>query len=238
MRKLFLCVIAMVCALSASAEGGIGRAVERIPFRMPEEYSEETPVMFAVRTNLLVPALNIGAEVPIGDRWSVSADYYYPWIWPSKKNKNCFEFLGWSAEGRYWFGKDRTAKDRLLGHSAGLYGAGGYYDFERNYRGQQGEFVSVGLDYTYAMPIGRKRKMNLEFTFALGYIHSWGRAYKVHGDYGPLFKDEGDIRFDYVGPTKVAVNLVVPFTGGVLNETVQNHIPRPFVDHSCFFLPA
>lgn len=66
MRKLFLCVIAMVCALSASAEGGIGRAVERIPFRMPEEYSDETPVMFAVRTNLLVPALNIGAEVPIG----------------------------------------------------------------------------------------------------------------------------------------------------------------------------
>jgi outer membrane protein OmpA-like peptidoglycan-associated protein len=35
----------------------------------------------AVRSNLLVPALNVGVEAPIGTHWSVGADYYFPWIW-------------------------------------------------------------------------------------------------------------------------------------------------------------
>ena len=167
--------------------------------------------LYALRTNLLVPALNIGAEVPLGERWSVSADYYYPWIWPSKMNRNCFELLGWSVEGRYWFGRDRQPQQRLRGHSVGLYAAAGYYDFERNYQGQQGEFVSTGLDYTYAMGIGRRKRLNLEFTLALGYIRSWGRNYTVPGPGGELYPEPGTVIFDYVGPTKAAVSLVVPF---------------------------
>lgn len=167
--------------------------------------------LYALRTNLLVPVLNIGAEVPLGERWSVSADYYYPWIWPSKMNRNCFELLGWSAEGRYWFGRDRQPQQRLRGHSVGLYAAAGYYDFERNYQGQQGEFVSTGFDYTYAMGIGRRKRLNLEFTLALGYIRSWGRNYTVPGPGGELYPEPGTVIFDYVGPTKAAVSLVVPF---------------------------
>lgn len=194
----------IVCLLIAS-----GSAVKAESGRY--ERADEAPVMIAARSNLLVPALNVGAEMPLGNRWSVAADYYYPWIWPGKRNRNCFEMLAWSAEGRYWFGKDRTSKDRLLGHSIGIYGAGGYYDFERNFKGQQGEFISTGVDYTYAMPIGKKKRVNLEFTFALGYIHSWGRNYHVLDDFGPLFKEDGEIRFDYVGPTKAAVSIVVPF---------------------------
>lgn len=176
-----------------------------------EKESRGEPLLFAFRSNLLVPALNIGAEVPLGERWSVSADYYYPWIWPSKMNRNCFELLGWSVEGRYWFGRDRQPQQRLRGHSVGLYAAAGYYDFERNYQGQQGEFVSTGLDYTYAMGIGRRKRLNLEFTLALGYIRSWGRNYTVPGSGGELYPEPGTVIFDYVGPTKAAVSLVVPF---------------------------
>ena len=175
-----------------------------------ELFDKDKPMVVAVRTNLLVPALNVGAEVPLGDRWSVSADYYYPWIWPAKKNRNCFELLGWSAEGRYWFGKDRTEQDRLLGHSAGVYAAGGYFDIERNYKGRQGEFISAGIDYTYAMALGRKGYVNMEFTLAFGYIHSWNTRYTVSGPYGPLYREPGTEMFDYFGPTKVAVSLVVP----------------------------
>lgn len=167
--------------------------------------------LWALRTNLLVPALNVGAEIPIGDRWSVSADYYFPWIWPGKTNRNCFELLGWSVEGRYWFGNDRQSQQQLRGHSVGLYAAAGYYDFERNYKGQQGEFVSTGLDYTYAMGIGKRKRLNLEFTLALGYIRSWGRNYNVPGANGELYPEPGTVIFDYVGPTKAAVSLVVPF---------------------------
>ena len=167
--------------------------------------------LWALRTNLLVPALNIGAEFPIGNSWSVSADYYFPWIWPNKTNRNCFELLGWSVEGRYWFGKDRQPQQRLRGHSVGLYAAGGYYDLEWNYSGQQGEFVSTGLDYTYAMAVGKRKRLNLEFTLAVGYIRSWGRSYNVPGAGGELYPEPGTVIFDYVGPTKAAVSLVVPF---------------------------
>ena len=167
--------------------------------------------LLSARSNLLVPLLNAGVEIPLGNRWSVAADYYYPWIWPSQKNKNCFELLGWSVEGRYWFGKGRQASDRLKGHSVGVYMAAGYYDFERNFRGMQGEFVSPGVDYTYSMAVGKAKRVHLQFTLALGYIHSWGRTYDVYGEYGELYPDEGTLMWDYFGPTKAAVSIVVPF---------------------------
>ena len=180
---------------------------------VPAEPKESRVPVAALRTNLLVPALNVGAEIPIGNRWSVGADYYYPWIWPDKTNKNCFEFLGGSLEGRYWFGKDRTPSDRLKGHSIGLYAAAGYYDFEKDFEGLQGEFVSTGLDYTYAVGLGRKKRVNLEFTLALGYIHAWNRTYSVPGPEGALYPDDGIMMFDYFGPTKAAVSFVVPIFG-------------------------
>ena len=180
------------------------------PLSLSKVPSSKVPLA-SVRTNLLVPALNVGMELPIGNNWSVAADYYFPWLWPNKKNENCFEFLGWSAEGRYWFGRNRSAQDRLKGHSIGLYFAGGYYDFERNYRGMQGEFISPGVDYTYSMAIGRRKNLHLQFTLAVGYIRSWGRPYNVFGSYGDLYPDEGTLIWDYVGPTKAAVTLVVPF---------------------------
>ena len=167
----------------------------------------------ALRTNLLVPALNVGLEIPVGNKWSVAADYYYPWFWPNQKNKDCFEFLGVSLEARRWFGRNRQPADRLKGHSIGFYAAAGYYDFEKDYRGMQGEFVSPGIDYTYSMAVGKKKRLNLSFTLAVGYIRSWGRTYNVYGDYGELYPDAGTVIWDYIGPTKAAVTLSVPLYG-------------------------
>ena len=188
-------------ALSSQAKDSVSEPV-------PEQSG--VPLL-SLRSNLLVPILNVGAELPLGNRWSVAADYYFPWIWTSQKNRNCFELLGWSVEGRYWFGKGRQASDRLKGHSVGVYMAAGYYDFERNFRGMQGEFVSPGVDYTYSMAVGKAKRVHLQFTLALGYIHSWGRTYDVYGEYGELYPDEGTLMWDYFGPTKAAVSIVVPF---------------------------
>ena len=171
----------------------------------------ENPVtILAIRSNLLLPALNVGAELPVGNRSSFAVDHYYPWAWPDKSNKDCFELLGWSAEYRFWFGKEREPSRRLLGHSVALYGSGGYYDFEKDYTGIQGEFFGGGVDYTYAIALGKKGRVNMEFTLAVGYIHANSRKYKVLSDYGPLFKEDGDILFDYFGPTKAAISIVVP----------------------------
>ena len=176
----------------------------------PTPAKEVRKPVVAVRSNLLVPALNIGVEVPIGTHWSVGVDYYYPWIWPKRDNKNCFEFLGWGIEGRYWFGKERTVFDRLQGHSLGVYGYMGYYDFERNYHGHQGEFVNVGIDYTYAMAVGKKKAVHFEFSLGVGYIYSQARKYTVIEANGPLISDKITKTIGFFGPTKANVSLVVP----------------------------
>ena len=167
------------------------------------------PIM-ALRSNLLVPALNIGVEVPIGNYVSIGADYYFPWIWPKRDNKNCFEFLGWGVEARYWFGRNRTVFNRLQGHSLGLYGYMGYYDFEYNFHGYQGEFANIGLDYTYAMAVGKKKGLHLEFSLGIGYIYSQARKYTVIEPGSPLISDKITKKVGFFGPTKANISLVVP----------------------------
>lgn len=181
--------------------------IERIVSQEPLEIRK--PVV-AVRSNLLVPALNVGIEVPIGTNWSVAADYYFPWVWPKRDNKNCFELLAWGVEGRYWFGRNRTVFDRLQGHSLGLYGYMGYYDFERNYHGHQGEFVNVGIDYTYAMAVGKKKAVHFEFSLGIGYIYSQARKYSVIESGAPLISDKITKKVGFFGPTKANISLVVP----------------------------
>ena len=167
------------------------------------------PVL-AFRSNLLLPALNVGVEVPIGNSWSVGLDYYYPWAWPKSDNKDCFELLTWGLEGRYWFGRNRTEFDRLQGHSLGLYGYVGYYDFERDYRGSQGEFFNVGIDYTYAVAVGKRKSVHFEFSLGVGYIYSEARKYTVIEPGSPLISDKITKQFNFIGPTKATISLVVP----------------------------
>ena len=192
------------------------RAAEPIlPFDLPRKSAEaeQTPLfkpVVAFRSNLLVPALNFGVEVPIGKHWSVAADYYYPWVWPKRDNKNCFELLSWGFEARYWFGRNRTVYNRLQGHSIGLYGYVGYYDFEYNFHGYQGEFANVGLDYTYAMAVGKKKRVNLEFSLGLGFIYSQARKYSVIEENAPLISDKITKTIGFFGPTKANISLVVP----------------------------
>ena len=186
------------------------RVVEpNVPSKPVVQIEERKPVM-AFRSNLLVPALNVGVELPIGNHWSLGADYYYPWVWPKRDNKNCFEFLGWGIEARYWFGRNRTAFDRLKGHSLGLYGYMGYYDFEYNFHGHQGEFANIGLDYTYAMAVGKRKQVHFEFSLGVGCIYSQARKYTVIESGAPLISDKITKTIMFFGPTKANISLVVP----------------------------
>lgn len=165
--------------------------------------------LFYLRTNLLVPLSNFGVEFCIDNNWSVGADYYFPWIFRNPDHMNCFQILGGGIEGRYWFGNSRTEEDRLEGHSVGINLSGGYYDFERGYTGNQGEFVSIGADYLYSLPIFNDR-MHLEFTVGLGYIYSYVKPYDVFEPGGKAYKRGYTKNFNWVGPTKAGVSLVVP----------------------------
>ena len=160
-----------------------------------QETDHPRKLLLEARTNLLLPALNVGAELPLGNSWSIGADWYYPWLFRNADHRNCVQALALNLEGRYWFGRGRTPERRLLGHSIGLFTMAGYYDFERNYKGLQGEFATVGVDYLYALPVFKK-KMRLELSLGVGYFYSQARQYEVY------------IR--YFGPVKANVALVLP----------------------------
>ncbi|MBQ6954177.1 MAG: DUF3575 domain-containing protein, partial [Bacteroidales bacterium] len=191
------------------------------PFAAPAQAPADKSYLFSLRTNLLLPALNVGIEVPLGSHWSVGADWYYPWLWRPKHAQGvdysgwCVEALGLNLEGRYWFRSHKVNGQRTAptGHSVGLYAMAGYYDFERNYKGLQGEYATVGVDYLYAIPVFKK-KLRLELSLGVGYFYSLARNYEVYSQGGKGYKVKDMAKsIQYFGPTKATVSLVIPIYG-------------------------
>lgn len=174
----------------------------------------------AFRSNLLLPAMNIGVEVPVGNRLSVAADWYYPWAWRPWMNsvypsqKNCAQLLGGYVEARYWFGDRHApglskAKFRLSGHSLAITGAGGYYDYGQNWKGKQGEFYAIGLDYMYSAILG-KGGAHMDFDLGIGFFQMQSRNYEVYETGGKLYGDLERFHFGSLIPIKAGVSIVLP----------------------------
>ena len=222
-------IVAPVYRDAPEHESGSMEAAPRRPVPHLDTLLRE-PV-FAFRTNLLLPAMNLGVEVPIGNRWSVAVDWYYPWAWRLWMNaefpaqKNCFQMLGGYAEARYWLGKthrpgDDNRKYRLGGHSIALVGAAGYYDFGREWTGHQGEIGAIGLDYLYSRILG-KGGAHLDFDLALGYAFTQYRDYVVYEEGGKLFGDGTQYRLGRFIPIKAGVSLVVPIFRQIRKEDAE-----------------
>ncbi len=208
-----------LAAVAASAN--IREDLRKKPRRFRNDSLWRSPVL-AIRTNLLLPLLNVGMEIPVGNRWSIAADWYSPWLWRQWGNRfyepqrYCFEGLGGYLEGRYWFGNNHMRntecnKYRLSGHSLGLIVAAGYYDLQWNWVGKQGEYGAVGIGYMYSVPVGRKAGVHLEFEIAFGYMTTAWRSYEVHEPGGRLIGDWKDGSWGGPVPLKAGFNLVVPF---------------------------
>ena len=190
----------------------------------PGAYPEWRKTIIAPRSNLLVPGMNIGLEIPIKDNWSIGLDYYYPWF-VSKENLWCGEMLGWFIDAKYWFpGKKYQWEDasRLKGHAIGVYGGIGYYDYQNKAHGIQGEYLDLGIDYTFALPVAED-KLRLEFNIGVGYIYTLYRPYYPSSDYEDLIKEPG-IKYrstNFIGPTRASVSLVYPITVKVKHPEVK-----------------
>lgn len=165
---------------------------------------------WALRTNLLVPAANVGVVWPVGRHLSLAADWYYPWIWPPKRNAWCVELLGLGLEGRWWLRDGSDPYLRMTGHSFGCTLMAGYYDFEADSRGLQGEYLQVGLDYGWSFPVFHER-CRLTLVAGAGWLHSRFRTYTVYEPYGRLYRD-GDWtdKWNWFGPTRLEVSLAIP----------------------------
>jgi hypothetical protein len=191
------------------------------------EPAKQKTTILALKTNLLYDAatlLNYSIEVPITQRFSLLWYHQFPWWrWGEGNNEHCIRFLSIGAEGRWWFkpmprpqmGR-RVQRDKLMGHFVGVYSESGKWDFEwKRSICHQGEHWSVGFSYGYAMPIGKKKRVNLEFALSVGYLSMGYRNYFPSSDYSELYINENGIgRIKYFGPTKLKVSLVVPFNIG------------------------
>lgn len=192
----------------ASADSsGLVLSELRIPQRAVQSWRESREI-FYLSSNLLCPLANVGVDVALGNTWSMGLGYSYPWLWRAADHKHCFQLLSWAVDAHYWFGA-RSYEDRLEGHSVGMSASFGYYDFERNYQGWQGEFAAVAADYRYAWPIFDDR-LHLQFSLSFAYLYSVARPYGVPERGGKAYKRNYTQRLHYLGPNAVELSLVLP----------------------------
>ncbi len=171
-----------------------------------EEWPQRT--LFALKTNLLFDAVtlvNIECEVPIGNRYSVAGEWIFPW-WLSESRQRCIELLCGTIETRYWFG-EREGVEQLTGWCAGLYFGAGYYDFEWDSVGYQGELLlSGGLSGGYAHSIGKN--LRLDYSIGVGMLTTKYRKYNAQqcgNDWNLLRVKSGTKR--WFGPTRCRISL-------------------------------
>lgn len=169
---------------------------------------------FALKTNLLfdlATIINAEIEVSFTDRWSIAAEFMFPW-WLDQKNQYCLQLFSAIVEGKYWFGKHDPKSDyylsdkRMLGWFAGLYVGGGLYDIEWGGEGIQGEFfLAAGVSGGYAHRIARNLRM--EYSLGIGFMQTDYRRYiPIKG--GEILEWQNNGRFSWIGPTRAKVSLV------------------------------
>ncbi len=182
-----------------------------------EPTTEQQPaVLLALKTNLLldlVTAINLGVEVPIGNKFSVVAEVLYPW-WRSWDKNFTMQIESYHGELKYWLG-ERTRENRLTGWSVGAYGGWGKYDLQPfSEEGVQGDFYDVGALVSYSHSITKRNNLYLEYMIGVGYLST------KYNDYYMAYDTEeyGDIKvipypwmnhyLKSVLPTRCGVSLV------------------------------
>ena len=172
--------------------------------------------LLAVKTNLLfdaLTALNIEIEFPIGDRFSVTGEWVFPW-WTFDNGKadskrHCLQILNGNIEGKYWFG-NRASRPRMTGWFTGLYVGAGLYDIEYNRKGYQGEFMIMGgISSGYAHTINKSGTLRMEYSLGIGYMQTDYRRYEDRFDEQRWHSIRQETaRYSWFGPTKIKVSLV------------------------------
>ena len=188
----------------------------------------------AIKTNLLFDAatlFNIEVEVPLGKKFSVLAEWTFP-FWgglgnaggvapvPTYSERYTLQMLSGGLEARYWFPRSQAMDDRarrwgdynaLNGWFVGLYGGAGVYDFQWKGEGMQGEFyIASGISAGYAHPIAKH--LHMEYSAGVGYVAT--RYYNYTGmDGHKVVNIRPDGKFDrrqqsFFGPTKLKIALV------------------------------
>lgn len=165
----------------------------------------------ALKTNLVNDALlspNIGVEVGLAPKWTLDVSGGLN-LWKIKEHRWKHAFL--QPEARYWFCQ------RFSGHFVGVHALGGIYNFGKlginmNFLGSdfrklrhnryQGWAAGAGVVYGYAWPV--HKHWNIEAALGFGWLYTRFDSYPCQ-KCGTKLQDNKP--HNYVGPTKLAVNV-------------------------------
>ena len=178
---------------------------------------EKQESVLALKTNLLYDlgtVLNFGVEYyPHDSRWSVAANYTFPW-WSKDKSHRYLQLIDGELEVRRYFDKEASH----AGHYLAAYVHGNYFDFSFDAeRAWQGEGMGGGLSYGYVWRPWKDKRWKVEAFVRLGYYHSLYDPYHASDPYnGKYYYDwDGAIedfkrrnhRFRWFGPTGLGITL-------------------------------
>ena len=169
----------------------------------------------ALKSNILYASgtINLGAEVGLAPKWTLDVSgNYNGWV---RSHGRTWKHWMLQPEARYWF------CDRFTGHFVGVHAHGGQYNVgnlkndisflgsdlsKLSDRRYQGWFVGAGIAYGYSWILSRY--WNVEAEIGVGYAYTRFDAYPC-ADCGTKLIDGKS--HHYVGPTKVALNLIYVF---------------------------
>ena len=196
---------------------------------------ERTP-LFALTTNLLYTSatvftgfhsvpLTIGVEVPVGQHWSVYSNYMAtaPWrAWDN--NAECAELIHldlgakWYPGGSFYQPFVRKQNRELLDgwYAYGAVGAG-YYDFERNGKGYQGEEILGTLGLGYGLTLGKN--WSLDFALGVGPMFTQYRYYIARNNNQYLvYQYSGTMQYFGVTDAKVTLRYLLHYNKKVKSQ--------------------
>lgn len=165
----------------------------------------------AVRTNLLMPATNVGFAVHIGRKGkaSVALDVFGPWPGSLLPEGYRLDVLGAGLEFRWWFRNATSLNRAMTGLSIGVSGRAAIWDVEWKGEGNQGEGFTVGADLSWTVPAGACRFM---FTLGAGMaVATWEPYHTYEGDKNLYRLGEWHKDLRWYGPVRAGVTLIVPF---------------------------
>lgn len=170
----------------------------------------------ALKTNLLSDGFlnpNAAVEIALAPKWTLDVSGQFN-LWKLSDQR---QWRHWAAqpEARYWF------CDRFAGHFVGAHLLGGQYniggfdpgfsflgtDFRKlKDTRYQGWFIGAGVAYGYDWVLSRH--WNLEAEIGFGWTYTRFDRFRCAGCGKKIATDRPH---NYVGPTKLAVNLVYVF---------------------------
>lgn len=170
----------------------------------------------AAATGFHTVPLTVGYEVPIGKHWSIYSDYLVTTPWHAwNNNADCAELMHWDLGARWYPGSSfkkpfafNSGTRVLEGWYASLGAGCGYYDFERNGKGYQGEEIlgSLGIGYSKALT----DHWSLNFGIGVGPMYTRYRYYEGRSNNTHLvYQYSGNMQ--YIGVTDAKVTLTYLF---------------------------